>query len=184
MKSIMEEASSIGKAIDLAWNRAGKPAQFSIKILEEPEKNMFGLTVKSAKIALFFDERRRQEFQQRQPERPRPARQDAPKHKVQEVTPKEAPKQAKRSRPGWTDAMAADAKNWLNETLKAMQLERISYNSSISGSAIKFVFDSSPTGSEAKDRMLFSSFACLLLATLRNKHKRNMRNLKVILLTS
>ena len=57
MKSLMEEASSIFKAIETAWNRAGKPQEFSIKILEHPEKNFFGLnTVKSAKIALLFNE--------------------------------------------------------------------------------------------------------------------------------
>lgn len=57
MKSLMEEASSIFKAIETAWNRAGKPQEFSIKILEHPEKSFFGLnTVKSAKIALLFNE--------------------------------------------------------------------------------------------------------------------------------
>jgi hypothetical protein len=57
MKSLMEEASSIFKAIETAWNRAGKPQEFSIKILEHPEKSFFGLnTVKSAKIAILFNE--------------------------------------------------------------------------------------------------------------------------------
>src|ERR1700730_15554830 len=56
MKSIMEEASSISKAIDQAWNRAGKPMEFTIKVLETPERNLFCLTTKSAKIALFFDD--------------------------------------------------------------------------------------------------------------------------------
>ena len=57
MNSIIEEASSIAKAIDQAWQRAEKPQEFSVKIFEEPQRNMFGLTVKSAKIALFFDEK-------------------------------------------------------------------------------------------------------------------------------
>jgi hypothetical protein len=57
MKSLMEEASSISKAIENAWNRAGNPQEFSIKILELPKTSFFGLkTAKSAKVALFFND--------------------------------------------------------------------------------------------------------------------------------
>jgi len=56
MKSLVQEAVSIAKAIDAAWIHAGKPENFSIKILEHPEKNFFGFNKKSAKIAFFFDE--------------------------------------------------------------------------------------------------------------------------------
>jgi predicted RNA-binding protein Jag len=55
MKSIIEEASSIVKAIEAAWIRAEKPQEFSVKIFEEPEKNFFGMVTKSAKIALIFN---------------------------------------------------------------------------------------------------------------------------------
>lgn len=56
MKSIMEEASSILKAIEKGWTKAGQPKEFSVKIFEEPQRNFFGMTVKPAKIALFFNE--------------------------------------------------------------------------------------------------------------------------------
>jgi hypothetical protein len=57
MKSIMEEASTISKAIENAWNRAGQPQEFTVKILELPKTSFFGLkTSKSAKIALIFNE--------------------------------------------------------------------------------------------------------------------------------
>lgn len=54
MKSIMEEASSILKAIEKCWTRAGKPQEFSVKILEKPEKYFFGLCKKPAKVALLY----------------------------------------------------------------------------------------------------------------------------------
>jgi len=56
MKSIMEEASSLAKAFAQAWERAGKPQECTVKILAEPEKNFIGMTTKSAKIAIFFNE--------------------------------------------------------------------------------------------------------------------------------
>lgn len=58
MKSIMEEGSSIFKALEKAWIRAGKPQEFSVKIFEEEQKNFFGMTKRSAKVAIFFDERK------------------------------------------------------------------------------------------------------------------------------
>lgn len=56
MKSIMEEASSIIKAIEKGWITAGKPKEFTIKIFEEPQKNFIGMTTKPAKVALIFSE--------------------------------------------------------------------------------------------------------------------------------
>ena len=57
MKSIMEQASSIIKAIEKAWISADKPKEFSVKIFEKEEKNFFGITVKPAKIGIFFSDK-------------------------------------------------------------------------------------------------------------------------------
>lgn len=56
MKSLVEEASSITKAIEKAWTRAGKPQSFSVKIFENPEVGFLGFTKKSAKVGIFFEE--------------------------------------------------------------------------------------------------------------------------------
>lgn len=57
MKSLVEEASTITKAIEKAWTRAGKPQSFSVKIFENPEVGFLGLTTKkSAKVGIFFEE--------------------------------------------------------------------------------------------------------------------------------
>ncbi len=39
MKSIMEEASSIAKAVEKGWMKAGCPKEFSVKVFENAEKN-------------------------------------------------------------------------------------------------------------------------------------------------
>jgi hypothetical protein len=82
MKSLVEEASSITKAIEKAWTRAGKPQSFSVKIFENPESGFLGLTTKkSAKVGIFFEEAvekpgqrpytRSSNSNNRRPERPR-----------------------------------------------------------------------------------------------------------------
>lgn len=56
MKSLVHEASTIAKAIDQAWHLAGCPERFTVKVLEQPERNFFGFTTRSAKIALLYEE--------------------------------------------------------------------------------------------------------------------------------
>lgn len=55
MKSIIEEAPSILKAIEKAWARAGNPREFSVKIFEDSQRNFFGMTTKQAKVGVFFE---------------------------------------------------------------------------------------------------------------------------------
>lgn len=56
MKSLVEEASSVAKAIEKAWLRAGKPVSFSVKVYEEAQSGFLGFNSKPAKIGLFFDD--------------------------------------------------------------------------------------------------------------------------------
>jgi hypothetical protein len=55
MKSILQEASTIAKAVEQGWKEAGEPQEFSVKILELPQRNFIGLTTRSAKIAFIFN---------------------------------------------------------------------------------------------------------------------------------
>jgi predicted RNA-binding protein Jag len=265
MKSIVEEASSIAKAIEKSWTRAGKPREFSIKIFEDAEKNFLGMTTKPAKIAIFFEEsatsinapanrtvkpqaayEQKREHQREQPrpqaserpdrreprqsapaqERPermdrqdrqeRPARPDrreneqrnqrperpdrdqernidrnqprdtsrdmqrdqAPKSQADEATGEKAPK-----RNGWTPEMVDIADLWVHGTLKAMNVGHATFTSHVAGNSLRYTFNKSITESEDKERLLFSSFANLILATLRSKFKREFRYLKVVLNT-
>ena len=56
MKSLVEEASTIAKAVEKAWERAGKPETFSVKIYEQAETNFLGFVKRSAKVGIFFEE--------------------------------------------------------------------------------------------------------------------------------
>ena len=56
MKSIIQEGSSIAKAVEKGWEKAGSPQEFTVKIFEKAQKNFIGMTVKSAKIGIFFED--------------------------------------------------------------------------------------------------------------------------------
>jgi len=57
MKSMLHEASSIVKAIEKAWINSGKPLEFTVKILEEGEKNFLGMTKRPAIVSVTCDPR-------------------------------------------------------------------------------------------------------------------------------
>jgi hypothetical protein len=54
MKSMLHEASSVTRAIEKAWADAGKPNEFTIKILEQGEKNFFGLSKHPAIVSITY----------------------------------------------------------------------------------------------------------------------------------
>ena len=58
MKSILEEASSIPKAVEKAWQAAGQPEEFTIKIYETDKRNFFGFLKKAAVVSIQFDPRK------------------------------------------------------------------------------------------------------------------------------
>ncbi len=69
MKSVFEEAASVAKAIEKGWIKAGQPQKFSVTILEKPEKNFIGMVKKSAKVGVFFEDRKESDTRRYQPQR-------------------------------------------------------------------------------------------------------------------
>jgi len=67
MKSVIQEGSSVAKAIELALAQATHPKDFSIKVLEYPTKNFFGITTRPARIALYWDDKATQKSQEPHP---------------------------------------------------------------------------------------------------------------------
>ena len=54
MKSVVVEASTVAKAIESAWLKAGKPEEYFIRVLQEHTSGFLGFGAVKAKIVLFF----------------------------------------------------------------------------------------------------------------------------------
>ena len=197
MKSIVEEASSIVKAIEKAWIRAGKPLSFQVKILEEPKHNFFGMTVKSAKIGFFFaqeaeavrrpvktEPRRdrsyssprevrevRERTEVKRPEPQRPERREQPPREQQESKP--------RSR--WTPEMVSTSKDWLEQNLRTMGLSRITFSLDARGYYLRVIFSEPLATDRSREQQLYKSFAHLIMQMLRTKFKKGFTGFKVVL---
>lgn len=194
MKSILEEASSVMKAIEKGWVRAGKPAEFNVKILEHAEKNFFGLTTKQAKIGIFFDEpsisressaKRRpapttrevtRQPQQRRPETPRPS-----STKKISLTPE---KQLPHKQPmlTWEASLIDTAVSWLEKTVSIMGISA-SVTSTVNNEELVLHINASLINDYNRERVICKGLAHLVMEMLRNKLKQNLRPLRVIIVT-
>lgn len=247
MKSIIEQASSIMKAIEKAWNQAEQPKEFSIKIFEKEERNFFGMTTKPAKIGIFFGEKPLNNERPTQKTRPeikecRPEQRDtrpkttasttdhtAPKPKQPEVgsnpslnnksskskievhIPKNKPVEtssvhAKPTQPkpqaskplsditsenkprytptAWNDTMIATTHHWLKQTLTLMNMPSVEFSSEIAGKNLKLTFSKPLLTDILHEKQLFRSFAHLIMSSLRNQYKQEIKDLKVILIST
>lgn len=185
MKSIIQEATSVIKAIEKAWYSAGQPKEFTIKVYEEPQKNFIGMTVKSAKIGIFFQEEiKKEERQIREPykkkikETPRAEQKTKKVAKPEEPAPSE-PEFGKRVI--WSDDMVQEAKNWIKQALAAMEKPNVRFSTDINNYYLRFVFDQPVAQTQEHERELFRSFSFLILQTLKRKFKRPLRGFKIVL---
>lgn len=198
MKSIMQEASSISKAIEQGWYKAGCPQEFSVRILEEPQKNLMGLiTTRSAKIALFFDEHKPHHT-------PAPHHQKASYSKpsrFQEVhheqviskkntkkaesngstTPETTTKSNQKHTPLWNDSMTEVAQEWLRQMLTYMDASLVTFTLQPQNFYLRITLSKPILGSAEKEKYLLATLSTLLLETIKKQFKTSLRGHKIVL---
>lgn len=110
---MLHEASSIEKAIKKAWSDAGKPAEFTIKILEAGQTNFLGLSKRPAIISITYEPKKQplknQSSNVNKPgqkpntvlgvKNPAGNRQQQIRPKDQQIRPQQIPQQNKVQRP-------------------------------------------------------------------------------------
>lgn len=254
MNSIMQEASSLAKAVEQAWIKAGKPQKFSIRVFEDAEKNFLGISTKPAKIALLFEkediavkgdseprkkEARPQSYtqpsaqssyasegaakdkQQRRQETPRKQEsqqtsyvskgmakttptheQEAGKLRSSGQQAQQKPLQQPRlATPGttqpqhedlvidqegktkifWTDEMIDIANSWVHDALEKMDKKDIKFSTEVKRYHLKFSFSKSLSDDSEKQKNLFRNYAYLIMQTVRNRLKKQLKYHKIVL---
>lgn len=181
MNSIVKEASSISKAVEQAWEKADKPQKFSIRILEEPQKNFFGITNKPAKIALFFEKKDIKKETEDKPKQKKETFQKLKEHnqkteniileKPAQTTPKKF----------WTDEMVSTANNWMKKMLTEIKKQNISFSFEVKRYHLKFLFHEPIANKSEDQKIIFRNFAHLMMQTIRNKFKKQFRYHKVVI---
>lgn len=197
----MQEASSVMKAVEKGWEAAGKPHEFTVKIFEESKKNFLGMTTQSAKIGIFFEDRKNvptkpvhakkahvSREQSREAtsvpavEKRQPARQATPQNQNQQHDGETAAPQAKREVVIWQENLMQAVTKWLEGALPLLStdtpppftLQPQHYN-------LIVTFTKPLLQSPEQEKQLFRSFSVLIMQALRHQFKRPLRGFKIIL---
>ncbi|MFA6066532.1 MAG: hypothetical protein WC707_05130 [Candidatus Babeliaceae bacterium] len=195
MKSVMQEASSIAKAIEQGWIKANKPQEFSVKILEEPQRNFIGMTIKSAKVALFFNDKtaapvapqRYQENKPRLHEKREKKEFQKPVYKpTEQVAPaaesaSEAPAPRQTTQPLWNDAMLSTVNTWVKDTLRIIEKENITFTVEQQNFHIRITFSQPIMETADKEKHLLASFSTLIIETLKRQFRMGLKGHKIVL---
>lgn len=199
MKSIIQEASSVAKAIEAAWLKAGKPQNFSIKIFQEAEKNFFGITSKPAKIAILFNDFIEEHAPKTKVKQQKPPveREKSTAISTQKIFEKKTEKTAVSShakdttqetdiqKPSilWSEELQTFIKTWLEESLARLGYNKITFSMHAQRQLLKIQFSEPLIKDELKQKNLFRNLALLLLQSARRDVKRPLRNARVVLLS-
>ncbi len=195
----MEEASSISKAIEKGWVRAGKPDEFSVKIFEDAEKNFFGFTVKPAKVAIIipnqsFLKSSRQAHATRdldsvaphqRPVSRYPQASDVSGSKRGPSTSQDLTEQKRSSlRPtssqsGWTEELNAAAQEWLVGCLRQMGVENFDVSKNSSHNQLELKISVQLSDSSEQERTILKSLAHLAMESLKNRFKQSLKSLRI-----
>jgi len=200
MDSIVQEASSIAKAVEAAWEKAGKPQKFSIRVFEDAQKNFFGITIKPAKIAILFEKRdilkKALKQKDRQPskkeaitivkpeKRPLIQRIEKPAAKIEkQPVPSLQEQQTAQKTPRvfWTDEMVTIARNWMKVFLEKQGKQDISFTTEVKRYYLRFNFAKPVDQDQAKQKNLFRNVAYMIMQTVRNRMKKHFRYHKVVI---
>jgi len=194
MKSIIEEASSISKAIENAWKRADQPSDFTVRVFEIPQKNIFGFTTKSAKIGIFFEENKKNIAEPKKKDRPK---QIVPQPKEKQIhqqntQPRQQPARAPAAKQPtnttatdahyepWNKEMVTYAQQWLDTLCKQLAIAS-SFTIDPQKYLLKIEFDKAIFEQEEKNRAFFRNCAHLLMQSVRNTFKRPLKGFKIVL---
>jgi len=205
MKSLLQEASSVMKAVKKAWYEANQPNEFTVKVLEKAQKGFFGLTTKRpAVINILYEEvsppksRRRRSSSsfsakssstQRRSSRSsesskKMARNDehSDARKRTNSSSRDESRSSARSQQEqkWNDELRGVIKEWIDDILSIM---KVSNSFSIKGDQrdLTIIFDKNITASADDEGLFFASLSYLLLQGLKKKYRSKFRGLRIIL---
>jgi predicted RNA-binding protein Jag len=209
MKSIIEEASSILKAIEKAWSRAGSPREFSVKIFEDSQKSFFGLTTKQAKVGVFFEieplptdnarqlQTHREEGKHKKHQQPvytQTAHQAADQvnnkrsialsaSSTPVLTTDVGKEQVleRKKRVAWNDDMLTEVSKWLNALLKTSNMDSSQPTLTVMDNRLIITFEEPLLPELEKTADLYRSLSYLLIGMVRSRFKREFRFLKIVL---
>jgi len=204
MKSMLLEASTVIKAIEKAWVDSGRPAEFTINVLEKGETSFLGFSKKPAIISIAFDPRKVTQrpsvkSDQRQPVQPlskaKPQEFGQPASKHSETTNKPGDRRSftrkpdpmvkplRRQQPNvefWAREWIDDIETMVKDTIFIMGA-LVPFSIKVEKKILSVMFDKGVLKTADDERQLFASLSYLFMQMLKKKHKKKLQSYHIVL---
>lgn len=191
MKSILQEDSSVIKAIAKAWNQSGKPSTFTINILNVEEKGLFGFLKRPAIVSIVYDPIKMTVYEKRTSvvsNKPIPKNKIIPKKVIsRSVQNKKKPvskvikeSKIKKNQILWKDEFVSYVKLSFNDILKIMGF-RVAFTISVENKMLNIFLDTKILKDAEDEKMFFISISNILMQFLKRKYKRKFSNYYLII---
>jgi len=186
MKSLLQEGSSVATAIEKAWTEAGKPIEFTIKILAQGEKSFLGLSKEPAIISLLYDPKKQTAPLLEKVKTAIPRKREEPQKQKPKVRPRiekkppAKPQAPPKRRELWEEKLVTLITSWLKDTIDLMGI-KTPFSTRVERRTLFLTFEKPLIENENDEKMLLSSLALLFLHALQKKQKRKMPENKLML---
>jgi len=202
MKSILQESSTIIKAIEKAWSEAGKPEEFTIKIVQKEERNFLGICKKQAIVSFQYgtkviarkqQQKTRWQVSKHQHESHKETQSNSSNagddrskqtnqrnHTTQESQKSSTQSYLPHDMSEWSEELKGIIDSWLSEALAIMNV-RVAYTIKSDQKTLTIVFKDGIVNTSDEERMLFSSFSSLFMQALKKKYRNRFKGFKIIL---
>ena len=202
MKSLLQEGSSIVKAVEKAWCDAGKPSEFTVKILHEGEQNFLGFSKTPAIVSIIYDpqkqtkktverlnvpeQRRENSFRGNTRRRGEGENSDnrvvrrQEQDKANQNNAQQGPKPVKtKTYPFWDDTWVGEITAWFNEVLKIMNIT-VPFQTSVDKQTLTVMFKEPVLQGLDEEHVLFASFSFLFIQFLKKLHRRRFSGYRLL----
>jgi predicted RNA-binding protein Jag len=202
MKSLLQEGSSIVKAVEKAWSDAGMPSEFTVKILHEGEKNFLGFSKAPAIVSIIYDPQKQTkkiversnapEQRKEKSSRGNPRRRGEGRNSDNRVGRKQEPAKSnqnniqhgqqpvkKKTFPAWEDSWVGEITAWFNEVLKIMNIT-VPFQTSIDKQTLTVMFNEPVLRGLDEEHVLFASFSFLFIQFLKKQHRRRFSGYRLL----
>ena len=179
MKSLFQQASTIAKAIEKAWDRADKPSEFTVKIMDFGKKNFLGLTKKPAIVSIVYESEKKVSE-----DRKTYRKTEAPRNNYQIKDVKNQrqrkPQRQQQETDTWQEHVIKEVDFWLRDFMKIAKISS-SYKISTNKKEMKILFRDKVIQKDEDERLLFSSLSYLLIQFLKKKFKKKFQGYYIVL---
>ncbi|MCK4650811.1 hypothetical protein KAT08_01425 [Candidatus Babeliales bacterium] len=176
MKSILQEGSSVLKAVKKVWEDSGRPQEFTIRVHDFGKKSFFGIIIKPAIVSISYDIKKRTE---------------GPKEKVistrqQKIIKKEGRIVKKRDVyipkrvSGWNKEMIDCSIGWLSQIIRILGV-KVNFNYKVDNRILNIYISKKFLSESEDEKMFFISLSYLLMQFLKRKFKRRFINYYLII---